>query len=256
MRPALTVALSLPALLIGACSSVPIISESELEAESAKQYQEIRAQTPTSTDVGVRAYINCISNTILQQIEKPYADKDWEVEVFEDESANAFAMPGGRIGVNTGILTVAENQDQLAAVIGHEIAHVTQQHALKRANREATTQVGVYAASAVLGGGYGVGDLLAMGAQLGLSLPYSRANETEADTVGLNYMAAAGFNPAESIQLWKNMGKKNKLGPPQFLSTHPSGDNRIQELIGQLPEALKIYNAAQAAGRSPACKEP
>ncbi|MEQ1802516.1 MAG: M48 family metallopeptidase [Gammaproteobacteria bacterium] len=246
--------LVLPALLLGACS-VPLISESELESESSKEFQEIRAQTPASTDVRARAYINCVSTAIVQQLEKPYVDEDWEVEVFESEDINAFALPGGRIGVFTGLLEVAGNQDQLAAVIGHEVAHVTQQHSLKRANREATTRVGVIAGAAVLGGGYGVGDLLSMGAQLGLSLPFSRANETEADTVGLNYMAAAGFNPAESIQLWKNMGKKNKLGPPQFLSTHPSGDNRIQELIQQLPEALEIYNTAQASGRKPACQK-
>jgi predicted Zn-dependent protease len=149
----------------------------------------------------------------------------------------------------------AENQDQLSAVIGHEVAHVTQQHSLKRVNREATTRVGVIAGTAVLGGGAGVGDVVAMGAQIGLSLPFSRGNETEADTVGLNYMAAAGFNPSESIQLWKNMGKKNKLGPPQWLSTHPSGDSRIQDLVKQLPDALKLYNAAQAAGKKPDCQK-
>ena len=244
----------LPALLLGGCA-VPIVSESELESESARQFQEMRAQMPASTDVRTRAYINCVSSAIVQQLEKPYVDEDWEVEVFESEDINAFAMPGGRIGVFTGLLAVAENQDQLAAVIGHEVAHVTQQHSLKRVNREMTTRAGVIAGTAVLGGGYGVGDVLSMGAQLGLSLPFSRGNEIEADTVGLNYMAAAGFNPAESIQLWKNMGRKNKLGPPQFLSTHPSGDNRIQELIQQLPQALTIYNAAQAAGRKPACQK-
>lgn len=252
MRQILIVAVS--ACLLGACS-VPIISETELETESGKAFQEIRAQTPASTDVRVRAYINCVSNAIIQQLEKPYSEEDWEIEVFEAEDMNAFALPGGRIGVFTGLLTVAETQDQLAAVIGHEVAHVTQQHSLKRANREATTRVGVIAGSAVLGGGYGVGNVLAMGAQLGLSLPYNRANETEADTVGLNYMAAAGFNPTDSIQLWKNMGKKNKLGPPEFLSTHPSGDNRIQELVHQLPDALKIYNTAQSSGRKPACQK-
>lgn len=247
-------AATLAALLLGACA-VPIVSESELESESGKQFQEMRAQIPASNDVRTRAYINCVSSAIVQQLEKPYVDEDWDVEVFDSEDINAFAMPGGRIGVYTGILVVAENQDQLAAVIGHEVAHVTQQHSLKRVNREMTTRAGVIAGAAVLGGGYGVGDVLSMGAQLGLSLPFSRANEVEADTVGLNYMAAAGFNPSASIQLWKNMGEKNKLGPPEFLSTHPSGENRIQELIEQLPEALKIYNAAQASGRKPDCQK-
>jgi predicted Zn-dependent protease len=248
------VALLLPVLLLGACA-LPIVTESEIESESGKQFQEMRARIPISTDVALRSYINCVAGAIVQQLEKPYSDKDWDVEVFDSEDINAFAMPGGRIGIYTGLMQVAENQDQLAAVIGHEVAHVTQQHSLKRANREATTQVGVVAGTAVLGGGPGVGDVVGMAAQVGLSLPFSRGNETEADTVGLNYMAAAGFSPSESIQLWKNMARKNKLGPPQWLSTHPSGDSRIQDLIRQLPDALKHYNAAQAAGRRPDCQK-
>jgi predicted Zn-dependent protease len=109
------------------------------------------------------------------------------------------------------------------------------------------------AGTAVLGGGYAMGQILSMGAQLGLSLPYSRGNETEADTVGLKYMAQAGFNPRAAIQLWKNMDEVSKLAPPQFMSTHPSGDTRVQELIRQLPEALALYNQAQAEGRRPDC---
>ena len=241
------------ALAVAGCS-LPIATESELESESGKQFQEMRTRIPVSSDVATRAYVTCVAAAVVQQLEKPYSDKDWDVEVFDSEDVNAFAMPGGRIGVYTGLLEVAENQDQLAAVIGHEVAHVTQQHSLKRVNREATTQIGVIAGTAVLGAGPGVGDLLGMGAQIGLSLPFSRGNESEADTVGLNYMAAAGFRPGESIQLWKNMAKKNKLGPPQWLSTHPSGDSRIQDLVKQLPEALKLYNAAQSAGRKPDCR--
>ena len=243
----------LPALLLSACS-LPIVSETELESESGQEFQKMRAQTPASTDGRVNAYVDCVANDIVQQLEKPYSDEEWDVVVFESEDINAFAMPGGHIGVYTGLLVVAENQDELAAVIGHEVAHVTKQHSLKRANRELTTQAGVLAGTAVLGGGPGVGDMVAMGAQLGLRLPYSRASETEADTVGLDYMAAAGFNPSASIQLWKNMAQKSKLGPPEFLSTHPSGDSRIQDLVKQLPAALKLYNAAQADGRKPNCQ--
>ena len=243
----------LATLLLSACS-LPIYSESELESESGEAFQEMRAQIPAATDARLIAYVNCVSADIVQQLEKPYSEEDWEVVLFESDDINAFAMPGGRIGVYTGLLAVAENQDQLAAVIGHEVAHVTLKHSLKRANREATTQGGVILGTVVLGAGPGVGDLVSMGAQLGLSLPFSRANETEADTIGLNYMADAGFNPSASIQLWKNMAAKNELGPPQFLSTHPSGDSRIQDLVSQLPEALKRYNAAQAAGRKPNCQ--
>ncbi|MFZ1625065.1 MAG: M48 family metallopeptidase [Gammaproteobacteria bacterium] len=239
--------------LLAGCA-LPLASESELETESDKQFAKMRAELVVSNDAQTRAYVNCVSAAVIRQLERPYSDKEWDVEVFESEDINAFAMPGGHIGVYTGILNVAENQDQLATVIGHEVAHVTRQHALNRVNREMTTQAGVIAGSAVLGGGQAAGQLLSMGAQLGLSLPYGRAQESDADVVGLKYMAAAGFNPQQSIQLWKNMAKKSKLGPAPFLSTHPSGDTRIQDLIEQLPSALKLYNAAQAAGKRPVCR--
>lgn len=250
----LVAALLLPLLLAGC--ALPLVSESELETESSKEFQKMRTETPVSTDTAARAYINCVANAIVRQLPPPYVDEDWEVEVFDSEEINAFALPGGRIGVFTGILQVADNQDQLAAVLGHEVAHVTEQHALDRVNREMTTQAGVIAGAAVLGGAPGTAELLSMGAQLGLSMPFSRGQETEADTEGLMYMAKAGFNPQQSIQLWKNMEKKNKLGPPEFLSTHPSGDTRIQDLIQQLPSALAAYNAAVAAGNKPNCRRP
>lgn len=252
--PGPLVAALLLALLLAGCA-LPLVSESELETESSKEFQKLRTQTPVSTDAAARAYINCVANAIVRQLPPPYVDEDWEIEVFDSEEINAFALPGGRIGVFTGILAVAENQDQLAAVIGHEVAHVTEQHALDRVNREMTTQGAVILGAAAIGAP-GAGDLLSMGAQLGVSLPFSRGDETEADTEGLMFMAKAGFNPQQSIQLWKNMEKKNKLGPPEFLSTHPSGDTRIQDLIQQLPAALAAYNAAVAAGNRPNCRRP
>jgi predicted Zn-dependent protease len=236
--------------------ALPLVSESEVETQSGVEYQKLRSQLVVSNDAGLRAYINCIADAIIAQLEEPYASKSWDVEVFESEDVNAFALPGGRIGVYTGILKVAENPDQLATVMGHEVAHVTQQHALQRVNREATTQAGVFAGAVVLGGGQGMAELLSAGAKLGLSLPYGRAQESESDSVGLRYMASAGFNPRESVQLWKNMEARTKLGPPQFLSTHPSGDSRIMDLVRELPGALALYNSAQAAGRQPGCRPP
>jgi predicted Zn-dependent protease len=253
-RHSRTFATALALLLLATGCALPLVSETELETESSKEFQKMRTQVPVSTDARTRAYVNCVASAIVRQLPPPYVDEEWEVEVFDSEDINAFAMPGGRIGVNTGLLQVADNQDQLAAVIGHEVAHVTEQHALDRVNREATTQGAVILGTAALGGGQATGDLLSMGAQLGLSMPFSRSQESEADTTGLNYMAKAGFNPQQSIQLWKNMESKGKLGPPEFLSTHPSGDTRIQDLIKQLPEALKEYNAAVAAGRKPNCR--
>lgn len=234
--------------------SLPLASESEIDSQGDAEFQKIRNQTPVSADVAQRNYVTCVAEAIVKELPAPYSDKDWEIEVFESEEINAFALPGGHIGVFSGIFKVAENQDELATVIGHEVAHVTRQHALKRYNREATTQMGVIGVAVATGTGQAGMDLAGMVAQLGLSLPFSRGEESEADTVGLRYMAAAGFDPRQSVALWKNMEKKNKLGPPQMLSTHPSSGNRIDELIKQFPESLAAYNKAQAAGKKPACQ--
>lgn len=252
--PALRALLLLP-LVAGwlAGCALPLVSEAELEAQSAQEFQKMRTSNPISRDAGQRSYIACVARAITAELEEPYRSKDWDLEVFDEDTINAFAMPGGKIGVFTGILKVADNQDQLAAVLGHEVAHVTQHHSLERVNRELTTQVGVVGATAAIGGGQGTYDLIAMGAQIGLSLPYGRGQESEADTVGLLYMADAGFDPRESVKLWKNMARENKSQPPEWFSTHPSSDTRIDDLIRQLPEALQHYNAAQAAGKRPDC---
>jgi predicted Zn-dependent protease len=243
------------ASLLAACS-LPLGSETEMNAQGDAEFQKLRAKTPVSTDARARAYVACVANAIIRELPEPYSDQDWEIEVFDSDEINAFALPGGNIGVFAGIFKVAENVDQLATVLGHEVAHVTEQHSLERYNREATTQIGVVGAAVATGTGQAGADLFGMAAQLGLSLPFSRADEAEADTVGLKYMAAAGFDPRQSVPLWQNMQKKNKLGPPQFLSTHPSPDNRIDELIGQFPAALKLYNEALAAGKKPRCEQP
>ena len=126
-----------------AACSLPLASESEIDAQGDAEFKKIRSRTPISTDARARNYVNCVANAIVAELPAPYGDKDWEVEVFDSEEINAFALPGGHIGVFAGIFKVAENQDQLATVIGHEVAHVTEQHALKRYNREATTRIGV-----------------------------------------------------------------------------------------------------------------
>jgi predicted Zn-dependent protease len=237
----------------GGCA-LPLGSESEMNTQGDAEFRKIRNSTPVSTDARLRAYVNCVADAIVRELPEPYVNQAWEVEVFDSDDINAFALPGGNIGVFTGIFKVARNQDQLAAVIGHEVAHVTEKHSLERYNREATTQVGVVGVAVATGTGQAGADLLGMAAQLGLSLPFSRADESEADTVGLRFMAAAGFDPRQSVPLWQNMKKENKLGPPQFLSTHPSSENRIQELIAQFPGSLQIYNEARAAGKKPRCE--
>lgn len=226
----------------------------EIDSMGGSEFQKIRAQTPVSDDVGLRAYVGCIADAIIAELPEPYAYRNWELELFESDEVNAFALPGGYIGIYTGLLAVAGNQDQLAAVIGHEIAHVTEQHALKRYNREAATRIGVTGVAIATGTGQAGADLLGMATSLGLSLPFSRGEESEADTVGLHYMAAAGFDPRQSVALWQNMDKKSKLKPPELLSTHPSSEHRISDLIAELPEALTTSNAARAAGKDPQCR--
>jgi predicted Zn-dependent protease len=253
MKRLLSLLLVLASLAAGGCA-LPLVSEAEIEAQSEAEFEKMRRSTMISNDARTRSYIGCIARAIVDELQEPYASMDWDLEVFENEMINAFAMPGGKIGVFTGILKVAENQDQLAAVIGHEVAHVTERHSLERANREATTRIGVIGATAAIGGPTGTGDLIAMGAQLGLSLPYGRSQESEADTDGLLFMADAGFDPRASIKLWKNMARENKGAPPEWFSTHPSSDSRIDDLVEQLPEALARYNAAKAAGKNPDCR--
>jgi predicted Zn-dependent protease len=233
--------------------SLPLISEREIEIQSEEAYVEMRSNIMLSTDYRLINYVVCVSDAVIEEIDEPYRSMNWDITVFDDEQVNAFAMAGGNIGVFTGLLEVTQNQDQLAAVLGHEVAHVTQRHTYERINRDATTQIGAAAAGAALGGG-NAGYAVQQAAQLGITLPFSRREESEADTVGLVYMAAAGFDPRQSIKLWKEMGKASSGAPPEFMSTHPSSGSRIDDLIEQLPEALAKYNEAKSAGKNPNCQ--
>ncbi len=238
---------------ISGCS-LPIYSESQLEEQSRLQFEQLRSDTPVSNNTSVNQYVDCVAEAIIATLSPAYANMNWDIVVFDSEQVNAFAMPGGYIGVFTGILDVAENQHQLAAIIGHEVAHVTERHSLERINQAATTQIGIMGATVALGGGQETADLLQMGAQLGLTLPYGRKQESDADIVGVMYMADAGFDPRQTPKLWANMNKTSESRPPEFMSTHPSPDSRIQELTDLLTTALPRYKAARAAGKRPGCR--
>ena len=173
---------------------------------------------------------------------------------FKDDDPNAFALPGGKMGVYTGMLKVAENQDQLAAVLGHEVGHVLAQHGNERMSQQQLTNVALAAAA---GSGYvdsASMQALGLGAQIGILLPYSRSHESEADVIGLDLMAEAGFDPRESVQLWRNMGKAGGGAPPEFMSTHPAGNTRIDNLLSHMADALHTYNDARARGNKPQCQ--
>jgi predicted Zn-dependent protease len=179
------------------------------------------------------------------------ANVDWEVVVFDDDAINASANPDGKIAVLSGLLRVADTPDSLAAVIGHEIAHATEEHVMARARRGARTDMLVLLGSAATGIQQ---DMIRDGAAIGFSLPYAREQETEADLVGLQYMAKAGFDPRAAMYLWKNMSTANQGAPPEILSSHPSDDTRLNNIVKAITPALVQYNAARDAGKRPNCQ--
>ncbi len=232
-------------------------SETEMSQMGAAAFTEISRQTPPSRDALKNAMVACVANQITQSLSGANSSTRWEVRVFADDSPNAFALPGGKIGVNTGLLKVARTQDQLAAVIGHEVAHVTEGHANERVSSEFIAQTTLQLLSAVADAsnpvhGQMIG-LLGAGVQVGVLLPYGRKHESEADLVGLDLMAKAGFDPRESVALWLNMAKAGGGQPPEFLSTHPSHSSRIYELRQRIPSAMLLYEDAKARGRRPRC---
>jgi len=254
------------ALALGACSTSPtgrqqlvLKSDAELEIEGTRQFRNLQEQAPLVKNGATIDYIACVADAIVAEVEGYGEDLYWEMAIIDTPTINAHVLPGGKMVVNSGILQVAENQHQLAAVLGHEVAHVTARHANERASRATVAGFGVEVAAILLGGGYynqtqGAYQALSTGAALGIMNPFSRKQETEADVIGLEYMAKAGFDPRESVTLWKNMNAKNTTKIPEYMSTHPSGETRIENLVARWPVALEYYNDAQAQGKVPDCK--
>jgi predicted Zn-dependent protease len=256
-------AILLAAFALTQCATSPtgrtqlkLFPDSTMVSMGASAYDELKQNTPVSRDRNAVLYVNCVTEAILREVPSRYR---WEVTVFEDKAANAFALPGGKIGVYTGLLKVAENQHQLAAVIGHEIAHVIADHGNARVSTAFAADAGLQLAQIMAGAPspqknqlFG---LLGLGAQVGILMPYGRSQESEADILGLEYMARAGFDPRASVALWQNMGRAGGgRQPPEFLSTHPSHGTRISDLNKAMPRALEIFATAQAADKVPICE--
>lgn len=252
---------SLLFLLITACASSPtgrhqliLFSDSQMNDMGAASFSQMQQQTPPSSDAKAVSYVQCISDALLVAAgEKP---SKWEVKVFNDDTPNAFALPGNKIGVHTGMIKLAQTPDQLAAVIGHEIGHVQARHGAERVSMNAVTQTGQQLGAAILQGSE-TGQLtmaaLGLGAQFGVLLPYSRKHESEADFIGLQLMAKAGFEPQESVKLWQVMAQyAGGQAPPEFMSTHPSDKTRIKELSDAMPKAMALYRP----NLRPSCKKP
>ncbi len=255
------------ALLVGllACTTSPLgrqqillYPEDEVAQMGAAAFKSMRLELPLARDGEAERYVQCVTRELASALERGSGPSTWQVELFEDSSPNAFALPGGKIGVHTGMLRVAEGQDQLATVLSHEIAHVIAAHTNERLSTMAVAETGLSAVQLLLGGDSpGQRQLLGalgLGAQVGVLLPFSRAPETEADLIGVRLMARAGFDPRASVELWRRMQRKEQGSPPEFLSTHPAEATRIAQLEQSMREVMPTYEQAAAAGRRPSCR--
>ncbi|RRN78681.1 M48 family peptidase [Pseudoxanthomonas sp. SGD-10] len=234
-------------------------SDAELNQVGAQAFNEMKAKQQTLSGGQQSAYVQCVVQALVAQLPAEWRSLPWETAVFVDDTPNAFALPGGKVGVHTGMFKVAKNQDQLAAVLGHEIGHVYARHTNERVSRQAATSGVLGLLGAVAGARYGDGASQAITqgggtlAQLGLLLPFSRNQEAESDQIGQQLMAQAGFDPAEAVNLWQNMIDAAGSRQPEWLSTHPDPQNRIASLRQRAPTLQGTYQAARNAGRTPRC---
>ena len=238
-------------------NQITLFSSSDLNKMGASSFEQMKEKEKISTDIAVNNYVQCVAKAITKNVPKSAHKGEWEVVVFDSEQVNAFALPGGKIGVYTGILKVAENQNQLGAIIGHEVGHVIERHSNERMSSSKISQTGM----AVVDTALSVGNVenrnlwmsgLGLGLQYGILMPYGRTHESEADIVGQDLMAKSGFEPSAAISLGQNMAKLSNGSPPEFMSTHPSNETRITQLTEHLPKSQAYYKASNA----PSCKKP
>lgn len=247
------------------CSTSPtgrkqftLLPDAQMNAMGEEAFQQMKAEGKVVSDPAIVNYVTCIVKPLLE-VTPGTKMSEWEVQVFNDESANAFALPGGKVGVHTGMLKVAKTDAQLAAVLGHEIGHVIAEHGNERVSQALGTQLAI-AGAGILAKDSPKRDLimgaLGLGAQVGVLLPFGRTQESESDIIGQRLMAEAGFDPKGAVELWQNMKAAGGGAPPEFLSTHPSGESRIQDLQENMDDAMARLRKARAAGRNPQCERP
>ena len=235
----------------GRTSHVGLSVEQEA-ALGLQSYQQVLAQAQTIQLGPELEMVKRVASRLATATGKAGQDFNWQVSLIRDEKVNAFCLPGGKIVVYTGILPVARNEASLATVLGHEMAHATSRHGAQRVfeqNLSQTAMAGVAGSisdmdydqqRAILGA-------LGAGAQFGVLMPFGRKQESEADHIGIIYMARAGYDPRESIEFWKSMEQAGGAQPPEFLSTHPSHGTRIQQLNEWMPQALSEYQRAHSS---------
>lgn len=267
-RATLLVLMSSAALLLGGCATSPTgrsqfiaVSDAQMDQLGATAFEQMKQNDKLSRDAGKIGTARCVVDALIVALPPAGQRLAWEVQVFDDANPNAFALPGGKIGVNTGMWTVAKSPDELAAVLAHELAHVLSRHAAERVSQQMAAGVALEAAQSYSGARTSPENTrmlmgaLGLGAQLGVMLPFSRVHETEADVLGQRIMAEAGFDPAAAVRLWQNMMRASSGGrPPQMLSTHPDPQNRIVALQARVAELQPVAAQARASGRRPACR--
>ncbi len=241
-------------LIVIACAKTPVTgkqvfiltSEAE-EAELGRQaYQEILAKSKLSTNRGWTEVVNRAAGRIAKASNK--SEYEWEFKLIESAEKNAFCLPGGKIAVYTGMFEILSNEAELAAVLGHEVAHATARHAGQRITLQFGEEAGFAGLAALMGGTDTLGkkilmQALGVGAAIGAVLPFGRSQEAESDQIGEVYMAQAGYDPSAAVTLWQTFAKSSSK-MPEFLSTHPNPENRISALSQHLPEAQVYYTQA------------
>lgn len=237
-----------------------IIPDSQLLSTSRLQYSEFLKENPLSTDEKATAMVHRVGQRVQNAVEQYFASRgkssalrgyEWEFNLVESEQANAWCMPGGKVVFYTGILDVCGDESGVAVVMGHEVAHAVAKHGAERMSQNLLVQSGGMALGAALQkhpektqnmwmSAFG------LGATVGVLLPFSRTHESEADQLGLTFMAMAGYDPREAAMFWQRMSESQQgSAPPEFLSTHPSDETRIRKIREHLPEALTHYKGGQ-----------
>ena len=231
-----------------------LVSADQIEQAAAQQYQQMLQQAAAKNALLPAAHQQTKRLRAIAQKIIPFSYEwnprakawKWEVNILNSNQINAFCMPGGKIAFYTGILEQLKlTDDEVAMIMGHEVAHALREHARERMGKSAATNIGISLGAQLLGLGNSGAQLANMGGQL-LSLKFGREDESEADLVGMELAARAGYNPRAGVSLWQKMGAASKGAPPQFLSTHPSGPTRIADIEKNLPKVEPLYQRASA----------
>jgi predicted Zn-dependent protease len=228
-----------------------LVSPEEEKSLGEEAYKKTLKESKLSQDQAATAMIRRVGERIAKAADRP--DFQWEFNLIEDKTPNAWCLPGGKVAFYTGILPFTKDETGVAVVMGHEVAHALARHGGERMSTGLLTQLAGQTAGAIFGGGNpataaAVEQAFGIGSSVGVVLPFGRKQESEADEIGLLLMAKAGYDPRQAVEFWKRMSQGQGGGaPPEFLSTHPSDETRIKQIEGWLPKAMKEYQAVPAA---------